>query len=105
MKYELNSSRSLLKPFWGENDKTLKLENVKILKSTSINSKPFHGLTKETPKNVVQREIRRVTFQLKLSKSKVLDILKDKLDIEGIELQNLYFFALKRNVKIKKKRR
>ncbi|MHA8066958.1 hypothetical protein V7S76_09770 [Aquirufa sp. ROCK2-A2] len=105
MKYDINSSRSLLKPFWGENDKTLKLEEVKILGSKSQIIRPFQGIDKNFTKESIQNEIRRVTFKLRMSKSKVFEILKDKIVIDGVELQNLYFFSLKRNVRLKSKKR
>lgn len=105
MNYDLNSNRSLLKPFWGENDKSLKLETIKIIGKPSPTKKPFQGINEKSSKQTVQIEIRRVTFKLKLSKSKVLEMLKDKLKIDGLDLQNLYFFSLRRNVKIKKRRR
>ncbi len=106
MNFNLNSNRSLLKPFWGENDKSLKLEKVEVFKkSSNIIIKAFQNISKDSPKHQVVCEIRRVTFQLKLSKSKVLEKLNDKLGIEGIELQNLYFFALNRNVKIKNRKK
>jgi hypothetical protein len=105
MKYNLNSSRSLLKPFFGENDKTLKLEEIKILGNSSKFKKPFQEIDKKSSKEFIQNEIRRVTFNLKLSKTKVLQLLKEKLEIDGVELQNLYFFSIKRNVKLKLKKR
>ncbi len=105
MNYDLNSSRSLLKPYWGENDRTLKLEEVKIIGTPSNPEKPFQRICDKSPKHIIQNEIRRVTFKLKLPKSKVLEILKEKLTMDGVELQNLYFFALKRKVILKKKRR
>ncbi len=105
MNYDLNSSRSLLKPFWGENDRTLKLEEIKIISKPSTVKKPFQGINEKSSKQKIQNEIRRVTFKLKLSKSKVLEILKEILKIDGVELQNLYFFSLRRNVKIKKRKR
>jgi hypothetical protein len=105
MKYDLNSSRSLLKPFWGENDRTLKLEKIKIINSPFQTKRPFQGIDVNSSKPIVQNEIRRVTFKLKFSKSKVLEILKSKLKIDGVELQNLYFFSLKRNVKLNSKKK
>ena len=105
MNYDLNSSRSLLKPYWGENDRTLNLEEIKIISKTPPSKKPFQGIDEKSSKHNIKNEIRRATFKLKLSKTKVLEILKDKLKIDGVELQNLYFFSIKRRVILKKKRR
>lgn len=53
MKYNLNTSRSLLKPFYGENDKSLKLENIKVLSNSSKTPKPFQNINNETPKSAI----------------------------------------------------
>jgi hypothetical protein len=105
MNYDLNSSRSLLKPYWGENDKTLNLEEIKIISKPTSVKKPFQGINVNSHKESIQREIRRVTFKLKMSKTKVFEILKEKLGVSGVELENLYFFSLRRKVIISKKRK
>jgi hypothetical protein len=105
MNYDLNSSRSLLKPYWGENDKTLNLEEIKIISKHTSVKKPFQGINVNSHKESVQREIRRVTFKLKMSKTKVFEILKEKLGVSGVELENLYFFSLRTKVIISKKRK
>jgi len=105
MKYNSNSSRSLLKPFFGETDKSLKLESIQILGSSIKTIKPFQKINKQSSKESIQNEIRRLTFNLKFSKSKVLQLLKEKLSVDGVELQNLYFFSIKRNVKLKSKKK
>jgi hypothetical protein len=40
-----------------------------------------------------------------MSKTKVFEILKEKLGVSGVELENLYFFSLRRKVIISKKRK
>lgn len=95
------SSRSLVRPFFGLTDLQLGLIKPEIEKGPYV--KPFSMVESRDQIMEIQEEIRRLRFRVRKKKSSILLMLRDKFDFTKFESEQTYFSAVTHNrVRIKK---